>query len=387
MALVVGCTSNEAPSNSSGGSSSGGGGTTSVGGTGAGTTTDGGQQQGGSSGGPGGGGEAGGALAGGSGGAGGSDAGGGSGGAGGGSQAFKCPEGPIEAPILTGLTVTRVTGVPPADDFNDNNNEDSNIEGPVWIGDALYVSEIRNTRPSPPPSRVLKITSDGQVSVAIPPDTGSNGLAVNAAGELVAAVHKDGSISKLSLTGGAPVPVVGTFMEQRFNSPNDLTFHDNGTLYFSDPRWQAPTPNPQTAMRAYRVPPGGQAVAIEDLNQPNGMTLSKNQDFLYIGGNQLKRYPVLADGSLEAGTTFVEGGSSDGMVIDCADNLYTTGNGVIVYSPAGTPIGTISVNGLSSVTNVAFGDADHKTLYITSQGNRNQKGLWKVAMNVPGYPY
>jgi gluconolactonase len=308
---------------------------------------------------------------------------GGSAGSGGGAQTFSCPAGAVEAPKLTGLTVTRVEGVPPADSFNNNNNDSTNIEGPVWIGDALYVSEIASSNAS----RVLKISAAGQVSIAIPPDSGTNGLATNAQGELFGAVHKDGSISKLSLSGGAAVPVVTMFMGARFSSPNDLTFHKNGTLYFSDPKWQAPNPNPQAAMRAYRVPVGGQPVAIEELEQPNGMTLSKNQDVLYIGGGQLKKYPVMADGTLGAGTAFVQGGQSDGMVIDCADNLYTTGNGVTVYSPAGTEIGKINVNNISSVTNVAFGGADHKTLYITSQGNKDQKGLWKVAMNIEGMPY
>jgi gluconolactonase len=318
-------------------------------------------------------------------GAGGSSAGSG----GGGNQPFSCPAGAVEAPVLAGLTVMRVEGVPPADDFNNNGNDFTNIEGPVWMGDALYVSEIASG-PNPPPSRVLKITAEGQVSVAIAPDSGTNGLAVSPQGELFGALHKDGSISKLSLSGGAATPVVSMFEGKRFGSPNDLTFHTNGTLYFSDPSWQAPGPNPQSATRAYRVPAGGQPLAIEVLEQPNGMTLSKNQDFLYIGGGQLKKYPVMADGSLGAGTAFrMDGaqGGSDGMVIDCADNLYSTGDGVTVYSPAGVELGKISVNGITSVTNVAFGGADHKTLYITSQGTQQARGLWRVAMNIPGMPY
>jgi gluconolactonase len=176
-------------------------------------------------------------------------------------------------------------------------------------------------------------------------------------------------------------------MGMRFDSPNDLTIHKNGTIYFTDPDYQAPAQKPQAATRAYRVAPGGMPEAIEQLNQPNGITLSKNQDFLYIGGGQLKKYPVMADGSLGPGTTFVQGVTCDGMVIDCADNLYTASNGVTVYSPAGTSIGSIAVAGLGQVTNVAFGGVDHKTLYITGQGSQMQKGLFKVAMNVAGFPY
>lgn len=316
-----------------------------------------------------------------------------SGGASGGTMGFQCPAGAAVAPVLTGLVPVKVEGVPPADDFNDMNNAFTNIEGDVWIGDALYVSEI-NPNPAgatpgtAPPGRVLKITADDKVSVLLP-DSGSNGLATNAAGELFGAIHKDGSISKLSLSGGAAVPLASMFMGIRFDSPNDLTIHKSGTIYFTDPSYQAPMPLPQSATRAYRVPPGGMPVAIEELNQPNGISLSKNQDFLYIGGNQLKKYPVMADGSLGAGTTFVEGAQGDGMVVDCGDNLYVAPGGagpVVVYSAAGQAIGSFSV-GLEQTTNLAFGGADHKTLYVSGQGGKTGKGLYKIPMNVAGFPY
>lgn len=311
---------------------------------------------------------------------------GGTGGSGGAtSKGFTCPAGPFDMPTLN-VTPTRVVGVPPSDAFNNNNNDFTNIEGDVWIGDALYVSEINPNKPAPPPARLLKITSDGKISI-VAADSGSNGLATNDAGELFGALHKDGSISKLSLIDGAATPLVSMFMGARFDSPNDLTIHKNGTIYFTDPDWQSAKPTPQAQTRAYRVPPGGQPQAIEALSQPNGITLNKDQTVLYIGGNQLKKYPVMADGSLGAGTDFVAGGSADGMVIDCADNLYTAANGVTVYSSAGSKLGTITVPELGQVTNVAFGGADHKTLYISGQGSGMQKGLFKVQMNVPGFPY
>lgn len=325
-----------------------------------------------------------------SGGGGATGAGSGSGGAAGGSggamaKGFVCPAGPFDMPTLN-VVPTRVEGVPPADAFNNNNNDFTNIEGDVWVGDALYVSEINPGKPAPPPARLLKITADGKVSI-VAPDSGTNGLAVNDAGELFGALHKDGSISKLSLTDGAATLVANMYMGKRFDSPNDLTIHKNGTIYFTDPDWQSAKPTPQAATRAYRIPPGGMPQPIEELSQPNGITLNKDQTVLYIGGNQLKKYPVMADGSLGAGSDFVAGGNADGMVIDCADNLYTASNGVTVYSSAGAKLGTITVAGLGQVTNVAFGGADHKTLYISGQGSGMQKGLFKATMNVPGFPY
>ena len=87
------------------------------------------------------------------------------------------------------------------------------------------------------------------------------------------------------------------------------------------------------------------------------------------------------------------------MTIDCAGNLYgaviTSGSGasVIVLSPAGAQIGLLAVPGVFSATNVAFGGADHKTLYITAQGSgvaqqgQQAQGLFQVTLNVPGMPY
>lgn len=304
-------------------------------------------------------------------------------------QGFACPPGTFESPVLTG-TLTRIEGVPPPDDFNHQNRDFTNIEGAVWLGDALYVSEINPGRAAPnqpPPSRVLRISDSGEVSIAISPDSGTNGLALSPSGELVGAVHRDGSVSVLGVNGQAPRSLVTQFLGSRFDSPNDLTFHRNGTLYFTDPDYQAPTPRPQAATRAYRVPPGQDPIVIEELVQPNGVTLSKNQDFLYIGGGSLRRYPVLADGALGPGEAFGGGGPTDGMVIDCADNLYAAADGVSVFDATGRRLGSIVVSELTQVTNVAFGGRDHKTLYITGQGSGTKKGLFKLAMNVPGLPF
>ena len=100
----------------------------------------------------------------------------------------------------------------------------------------------------------------------------------------------------------------------------------------------------------------------------------------------INKYPVSADGSVGVPVRFVNA-SSDGMAIDCAGNLYTTNASqasVDVYSPAGIKIG--SVTGVGSCTNVAFGGADRKTLYITSAPG-SSAALYAVRLAVPGYPY
>ncbi len=253
------------------------------------------------------------------------------------------------------LRFNRVTAVPPVDAFNQNNGTFGIVEGPVWMGDALYISEI-GPGSNPPLSRILKVTADEQVTV-VRPDAGTNGLAIDAQGLLYGASHKIGGLIRIDL--GAPDQVlVDRYNGARLDSPNDLAIRSDGTFYFTDPSYQAPAPLPQTATRLYRWSAGAGINALAGLPQPNGVTLSLDESKLYVATQTtVYRYPVNSDGSLGSAATFVSGGS-DGMGLDCAGNLYVTrGTQVIVFSPAGTELGRIDFPDVQSVTNVAFGGA------------------------------
>jgi gluconolactonase len=322
-------------------------------------------------------------------------AGAGAAGTSGGSRPYTCPAGPFTSPSGTLASPTRVTGVPIFDTFNNTGNNYMNLEGPVWLENeqALFVSEVTGSGTNPPPSRVLKVMASGAVSIAVA-DSGSNGMAVDGMGRLVSANHKTGSISVLSLTGGAATPLVSTYMSARFNSPNDLAIRSDGTIFFTDPDYQAPSGRPQTKTRVYMAAPGSTTAMVVDENrqQPNGIALSLDEKTLYVGtAAGLFKYPIdPATGTVGAGTQFATSISAgDGMTVDCAGNLYVAANGnsmVAVLSPAGTVIAMVSHQG---VTNVAFGGADHKTLYLTTQGtgNNGPLGLFKIAMPLPGMPY
>ena len=298
-----------------------------------------------------------------------------------------------------------MAGVPIADaNINQGGYGFSNIEGPVWITDALYISEYTNATTPPIPGHILKITASGAVSEAIP-NSGSNGLAVDSAGNNVSANHNAGGIVSFALPSGTPTTLINTYMGTRFNSPNDLAIHTNGTIYFSDPNYQNGA-TPQGTQRLYRLPPGATAAVVIDasLNSPNGVTLSLDQTKLYVTDHSgIHQYSVAVDGSI-TGTGTAFGASAvtngDGMAIDCAGNLYvavpSSGN-VVVVSPSGTSLGTIVVSGVAAVTNCAFGGTNHKTLYITAQGSGgapptgsiggSAQGLYQVSMPLPGMPY
>ncbi len=395
---------NTGGSTGSGGSTTGTGGSTASGGsTGSGGTTgSGGSASGGSTG-------AGGTAGRGSGGAAGGTP--GSGGGGGSIKSAYCPSG-VTAPtsVPSGSGATKIAGAPPSDSFNNNGNDFTNVEGPVWIGDALYFSEMKGN-PNPPPTRILKISSSDTVTAFYPAsggsgDSGSNGLAVDGQGRLISANHGVGGIVAFNVQTGMQIspPIINSYNGSRFNSPNDLTIRSDGTIYFTDPSFQAPSPPPQSATRVYMVPPGSSTATalLSNLSNPNGIALSLDEKTLYVGhGGGVYSYPVNADGTIGMTATHVDpanldNNATDGMTIDCAGDLYVVRvnqHDIDVVSfgsnpgGAGTHLGTIgNIPNAGQLTNVAFGGTDHKTLYITAQGSSNH-GVFKLAMPVPGLPY
>ena len=284
--------------------------------------------------------------------------------------------------------VTRLDNALPQDNYQ---TQFGNVEGAVWLDGSLYVSEF-GPGDNPPPTRIVKVTGDA-AGVVVAATAGTNGLALDKSGRLHGASHKVGGIVRFDLPGAKETVVVDSYNGSRFNSPNDLTFRSDGTLYFTDPNWQAASPNPQSRTRVYRVAPGsGTAVVVdENRSNPNGITLSPDEKTLYVTAQDgVFRYAVAADGSVGAAEPFAGGvvTSGDGMVVDCAGNLYVTNNDVIVLQPDGKEVGRIRMpSGAGQVTNVAFGGSDRKTLFITAMGFGNARGVYKVDLAVPGYPY
>ncbi|MBC7977578.1 MAG: SMP-30/gluconolactonase/LRE family protein, partial [Myxococcales bacterium] len=118
--------------------------------------------------------------------------------------------------------------------------------------------------------------------------------------------------------------------------------------------------------------------------RPNGVGLSPDGATLYVAdtadGN-LYRFPVLAGGALGArAVVAATSGNPDGLAIDAAGNVFvTTQTGVEVFAPTGARWGVIAVP--KQPANCAFGDADHKTLYITAR-----TALYRVRLAHAGLP-
>lgn len=292
----------------------------------------------------------------------------------------------------TAMAAASCTGKAPSGDYKaeriaaikPSRSEPGLYEGPVWIKDALYFSDFSFSEGFP--SRVRRFSPGGTVSTALE-DAGSNGLAVDANGALVAATHKYKALSRYDLASGARSSIAGEYAGQVFNSPNDIAIARDGTIYFTDPDYQkAAAPGGQPVTGIYRVAPDGKVTLVDGTRKnPNGIALSLDGGILYANASDgaVRAYPI-KDGVPQAGHDVIKGiENGDGMTLDCHGNLYVTEHApkrVRVFSPQGRELATIRTD--ANVTNVAFGGADGKTLYITGAG-----ALWQLRLDVSGLPY
>ncbi len=251
-------------------------------------------------------------------------------------------------------------------------------EGPLWRADgALLFSDI-------PANTVFVIKPDAANTTPQEfrkPSGNANGNTFDLRGRIISANH-DGTLTRHEASGETTV-LASKFEGKRLNSPNDVVVRSDGKIYFTDPTYGVKKEDRQLDFSGvYRLdldspdaPSGKLTVLTKEFTLPNGLTLSPDEKKLYVGdyaSRIIKVYDVAADGGVSEGRSFVdlsklEGREGpDGMKCDALGNLWTTGpGGVLVFSPAGVLLGRLAVEGGAS--NVAFGEPDGRTLFITSR--------------------
>lgn len=235
---------------------------------------------------------------------------------------------------------------------------------------------------------------------------GSNGLALDPQGRLVVTAMNDRTVYRLEKDGTRTI-LADRYDGKRFNGPNDIVVASTGRIYFTDSVWglrgAEKDPNRELPFSGFFLiepvegtlsrPPIRLLGSDEGApgTFPNGITLSPDETKLYVtaGARRTMRYDILPDGGIANGRLFVEHGS-DGMRVDRRGNLYTTSGGtpgvVQITSPDGVPLGRLHLPQPTTeprprvcATNVAFGDADDRGLYITACTH-----LFKIRLKEPG---
>ena len=220
---------------------------------------------------------------------------------------------------------------------------------------------------------------------------GSNGVTLDKQGRVTYVTHGDRDVVRVEKDGKRTV-LADRYDGKRLNSPNDLVYKSDGSLYFTDPpyglRKGADDPKKELPFAGvYLLAKGKLTVVNKDFGAPNGLAFSPDEKYLYVDDSFTKtywRFDVQPDGTLANKKLLVDASSSkedgvpDGMKIDKLGNIYAAGpGGVWVITPEGKHLGTIRP--AENPANLAWGDADGKTLYFTAV-----TGLYRLRMNVSG---
>jgi gluconolactonase len=279
-------------------------------------------------------------------------------------------------------------------------------EGPVWSregGFLLFSDPNANTIYKYEPSG----DEPGRLSVFRQPSgyagadvaeygqPGSNGLTLDPEGRLTVNQHGDRRVIRFERDGRETV-LADRFEGKRLNSPNDLVYRSDGALFFTDPPFGLPKffDDPRRELPfsgVYSVYKGKLRLVGRDFKGPNGVALSPDEKFLYVGDWDVKRavvmrYEVRPDATLGGGRVLIdmtpaldrEQNAIDGIKVDREGNLYVSGPvGLWVISPEGKHLGTIITP--RHVHNMAWGDEDGKTLYLCARS-----GLYRMRLNVAG---
>jgi gluconolactonase len=202
---------------------------------------------------------------------------------------------------------------------------------------------------------------------------GCNGLAVSNDGNLLAACHQTRSVEKFDVATKAATTVADMFMGKLLDTPNDLVQHPNGGIYFTNPTYELDGRDVGVGTAIFWINPAGVLSRLEPVGTPNGIALTPDRSALFVVGSG--RWQIAADGtpSSHQGANL----SGDGVAMDCAGNLYTSGGAI--RDADGNDVGNFPGG-----TNLAFGGADGTTLLVVH--GYEPTSVRTVQMNIPGLP-
>lgn len=279
-------------------------------------------------------------------------------------------------------------------------------EGPLWVPqiEALILSDI-------PPNSIYKWSAVEGKALYLKPsgytqenersgEVGSNGLILDAEGNLVLCQHGDRRMAKMLSPVDQPssefVTLAGEYDGKKLNSPNDAVYHSSGDLYFTDPPYglekQVDDPAKELDFQGVfrRTVEGEVLLLTDELSRPNGIAFSPDEKTLYVANSDPERaiwmaYDVNDDGNISNGRVFYDAtdqvgkrpGLPDGLKVDTEGNLYATGpGGVWIFNPEGMHLGTLITT--QATSNCAFGE-DGKSLFITAD-----MYLLRIKLNATG---
>jgi len=256
-------------------------------------------------------------------------------------------------------------------------------EGPMWRQGKLWFSDVQK-------DQLLTVTPDGKVTVLMsnsggyhnpPPgaNIGSNAMVTDKDGSVLLTQMGARRIVRLDAKLGVH-PFLSDYQGKKLNSPNDLVFARDGSLWFTDPPFglfNGMDKDPAKQLRfngVFRYANGKLTAPITDMTLPNGIGFSPDGKTLYVSNYgpdmYVRAYKVGVNGTLSPPRTVIrysdksdKDGAPDGLKVDMAGNLWTSGpGGIRIVTPQGKVLGQIKLPEVAA--NIAFAGDGH-TVYIT----------------------
>jgi gluconolactonase len=265
-----------------------------------------------------------------------------------------------------------------------------------WAPDGQLSAFLENIYDGPDILNVGQQTRRGRMNVII---IGANGLTLDREGRLIIASPASRAVFRVERDGTRTV-VADHYDGKRFNGPNDVVVKSNGSIYFTDGnsglRGGANSPLREIPVNGFYLVKDGTVTRVgsnEGFTQgfPNGIALSPDEQHLFVTiGRKIMRYEVQPDDTVANGVEFLDVENNDGLKVDKNGNVFsTTGAGpgeIRITSREGKRLGTIRLpqppgepREQICATNVGFGDADSKGLYITACTH-----VFRIRLNSPG---
>lgn len=271
-------------------------------------------------------------------------------------------------------------------------------EGPVWNSREgfLLFSDINA-------NKILKWTSQGTTTY-LEPSGKSNGLTYDFYGNLVICEQENRRVSCLD-ANGKYWTLADKFNEKQLNSPNDVVVRSDGLVYFSDPPYgigggSKDRKRPKLQELSFQgvfclnIENEELTLVTRDMIRPNGLAFSPAEDLLYVSDSHLdtrhiRAFEIKFDGTFKNSWVFAEvrtekQGVPDGIKVDKDGNLYVADtSGIWVFSAKGVSLGKIRLP--EAPSNIAWGDYDLKSLFITARTSLYRVRLKIEGANIPGF--
>jgi gluconolactonase len=215
-------------------------------------------------------------------------------------------------------------------------------------------------------------------------------------GRLVIAGWSSRNVWRLERDGSL-ISLASRYEGKKISSPNDIVVKSDGTIYWTEMQNGLLIPGMEGDdvqryldwQGVFRLTADGTLTPmVTDFAGSNGLAFSPNEKRMYVNDTpraHIRVFDMKADGSFGEGRLFYtlqghEPGHADGMKVDTQGNVYCTGPvGVHVIAPDGTLLGRLHVPGVC--TNMAWGDDDWRTLYITTRNC-----VFRTRLKIPGIP-